>query len=53
MLSTGGEGHEGQFKKLKEQVRKQKEKINSDGNLLKEIEMKFLSLQKSMPSFET
>ena len=52
LLSTGGEEHEGQFKKLKEQVRKQKEKTNSDSNLLKEIEMKFNSLQRSMPNFE-
>ena len=44
MLSTGGEEHEGQFKKLKEQVRKNKEKTTSDGNLLKELEMRFNSL---------
>ena len=47
MALGGGGPDEGQFKKLKEQVKKQKEKQTEDSHLLKELEMRFNSMQKN------
>ena len=50
LLSINGTDQENLVKKLKDQQKKLKEKTTADGNLLRELDMKFLSFQKSMPS---